>query len=204
MIVTGAVVGALLVGFFPARRRAFVLGLGSAGVMAAPLITALGFLVGLAGLWIRRHRARLATQTLVDADVPLLAELTALGLSAGMPFSTALLTASEHVADDLGAKARTALRARALRGPGSDVTAAAPVDELLRVVGRAELSGAPLLPAVNGYVDRLRAEERAQRLAAVRRLPVKLLFPLALLILPGFLLLTVAPAVLSGIRRLGI
>jgi hypothetical protein len=35
-------------------------------------------------------------------------------------------------------------------------------------------------------------------------LPVKLLFPLALLILPGFLLLTVGPALLTGLNRLGV
>jgi hypothetical protein len=33
---------------------------------------------------------------------------------------------------------------------------------------------------------------------------VKLLFPLSLLILPGFLLLTVGPALLGGLQRLGL
>jgi hypothetical protein len=36
-----------------------------------------------------------------------------------------------------------------------------------------------------------------------RRLPVRLLLPLALLILPGFVLLAVGPAVLQGLARLG-
>ena len=173
-------------------------------MIAMPIAAVMGSAVMAVGLWVRRRRTRAAARASVEADVPLLAELTALGLSAGMPFPIALSTASEHVSDDLGASARAALRSRVVGGHGHAAAGAESVGGLFRVVGTAELSGAPLLPAVTGYVDRLRAEERSQRLAAVRRLPVKLLFPLALLILPGFLLLTVAPAVLSGVRRLGI
>ena len=75
---------------------------------------------------------------------------------------------------------------------------------LMVVVHRALLTGAPLEPAVSGYATTLRNEERSRELTAARRLPVKLLFPLALLILPGFLILTIGPAVLGSLERLGI
>lgn len=48
-----------------------------------------------------------------------------------------------------------------------------------------------------------RAERRASAEARARAAPVKLLFPLALLILPAFLLLTVVPVVLATLRSLG-
>ncbi len=75
---------------------------------------------------------------------------------------------------------------------------------LFVVARRALATGAPLAPAVSGYATALRNEERSRQLTAARRLPVKLLFPLALLILPGFLLLTVGPAVLGSLERLGL
>ncbi|MEX2457538.1 MAG: type II secretion system F family protein [Actinomycetota bacterium] len=48
-----------------------------------------------------------------------------------------------------------------------------------------------------------RADRRAAAEARARAAPVKLLFPLALLILPAFLLLTVVPVVLATLRSLG-
>jgi hypothetical protein len=65
-------------------------------------------------------------------------------------------------------------------------------------------SGAPVLDAVERYGEERRAEDRAAREAALRRLPVLLSFPLALLILPGFVLLTVAPALSGAVERLGL
>ena len=52
--------------------------------------------------------------------------------------------------------------------------------------------------------DQLHADLAAHRLAAVRKLPVAMLFPLTLLILPGFLLLTVAPALFDAFAALEI
>jgi pilus assembly protein TadC len=42
----------------------------------------------------------------------------------------------------------------------------------------------------------------ASELEAVRKLPVTMLFPLTLLILPGFLLVAIAPAILDAFSRL--
>jgi hypothetical protein len=65
-------------------------------------------------------------------------------------------------------------------------------------------SGAPVLEAVERYGEERRADDRSACEAAVRRLPVLLSFPLALLILPGFVLLTVAPALSGALERLGL
>ena len=129
-------------------------------------------------------------------DDVLLAELTALGLSAGLSFPASLEAAARHASGAGGDQVRRALRTPGARGD------AGPATGLFALADRALLTGAPLLASVDGYAMSLRRDRRAAATERVRRLPVKLLFPLALLILPGFLLLTVGPAILAGLERL--
>jgi hypothetical protein len=134
-----------------------------------------------------------------DDDEALVAELTALGLSAGLSFGAAVDAATVAVPGDVSSTLRRAgRRDLAPGGPQPD-------DPAMFVVARRALAtGAPLLPAVSGHAAALRSKERSRQLNAARRLPVKLLFPLALLILPGFLILTIGPAVLGSLERLGL
>lgn len=129
-------------------------------------------------------------------DDVLLAELTALGLSAGLSFPASLEAAAQHASGPGRDQVRRALRTPEARGD------AGPATGLFALADRALLTGAPLLASVDGYAMSLRRDRRAAATERVRRLPVKLLFPLALLILPGFLLLTVGPALLAGLERL--
>ncbi len=73
---------------------------------------------------------------------------------------------------------------------------------LARVVETATLSGSPTAAAIEEHAESLRHEQHMAQMAKVRRLPVRLLLPLALLILPGFVILTVGPAVLESLARL--
>lgn len=127
-----------------------------------------------------------------------LAELTALGLSAGLSFPAAVRAAADRLPDEPA----MAIRRRLRSGIPTDTPEFA--DGLFALAVRADVTGAPLLPSIDGYARSLRRDARAQAVERARRLPMKLLFPLALLILPGFLLLTVAPAFLAGIDRLGL
>ena len=150
-----------------------------------------------AGAWMAARRV-LRTKV-EDDDEALLAELAALGLTAGLTFPTAVELATAAVPGDESARLR-----RAARTHRESATASSDDPGLFLVARRALATGAPLAPAVSGYASALRDEERSRQLAAARRLPVKLLFPLALLILPGFLLLTVGPAMLGSLERLGL
>ena len=134
-----------------------------------------------------------------DEDGALLAELAALGLTAGLTFPAAVEAATTAVPGDESARLRRAVRLHAEAG-----SVPSEFPGLILVARRALATGAPLAPAVSGYAAALRSKERSRQLTAARRLPVKLLFPLALLILPGFLLLTVGPAVLGSLERLGL
>ncbi|GMQ86616.1 MAG: hypothetical protein BMS9Abin07_2202 [Acidimicrobiia bacterium] len=135
------------------------------------------------------------TRSQQDDDV-LLAELTALGLSAGLSFSASLEAAAHHVSESGRDQVLRALRMPEGRGETG------PASGLFALADRALVTGAPLMASVDGYALSLRRDRRAAAIQRVRRLPVKLLFPLALLILPGFLLLTIGPALLAGLERL--
>ncbi len=85
----------------------------------------------------------------------------------------------------------------ALDGAGGHAT------DLYRLVARALATGAPLVDAVDGFATDRMQMRRQRTLTAARRLPVILVFPLALLILPGFVLVTVAPALIAALERIG-
>jgi tight adherence protein C len=134
-----------------------------------------------------------------EDDEALLAELAGLGLTAGLTFPAAIEAAATAIPGDESVRLRRAVRLHSERGSVSFEDPG-----LFLVARRALATGAPLAPAVSGYAMALRNEERSRQLTSARRLPVKLLFPLALLILPGFLLLTVGPALLGSLERLGL
>ncbi len=139
----------------------------------------------------------------MDDQVELLAELLVLGLTAGWGFAQTLVWAAARIEDPVGAEVAALVRrmrhdgARALDGAGGHGA------DLYRLVARAQITGAPLVDAVDGFAkDRLMAR-RQRMLTAARRLPVILVFPLALLILPGFVLVTVAPTLIGALQRIG-
>jgi len=183
-------------GLASGRRRIAV---GAAVVAAFAIHPAAGVLVGAAVLIAAAFPSLRDRNREDDGDEATLADLTVLGLSAGLTFPAAAAAAADTVSGEASERLRRSLRFRDAPGGGTGD------DPPLMLVARRALStGAPLIPAVSDLAERLRNEERARRLTAARRLPVKMLFPLALLILPGFLILTVGPAVLGSLDRLGL
>lgn len=148
---------------------------------------------------LERARPRAPSQ----GDLPLLVDLTGLGLSAGMTFPAAVEAAADQVGGPIAGEVGDTVRRRT-SGVTGEFVGSGITTGLFAVVDRALVTGAPMLPAVTGYGEALHADERHLRTARARRLPVKLLFPLALLILPGFLVLTVGPALLAGLQRMGL
>ncbi len=186
---------ALVVAILRWNRREIL----AAGVFMAFMLSpilGIGVFFGVAVWAVARRRSGSSDR---GDDEAALAELTALGLSAGLTFSAAANAAATAVPGKASLRLRRALRV----GGGTDGNTADD-DGLMIVVRRALSTGAPLQPAVSGYATTLRNEERSRELNAARRLPVKLLFPLALLIRPGFLILTIGPAVLGSLDRLGL
>ena len=78
-----------------------------------------------------------------------------------------------------------------------------PARGLVRAITVAERDGVPVAALLTRLAEDSRRQRRHALEAAVRRLPVRLTFPLACCGLPAFLLLTVVPLLAAGLRRLG-
>ena len=129
--------------------------------------------------------------------------MAALGLAAGLPFTAALEAAADWSPQKTADEVRSVLRRARSSGAALALNAAdGELGPLLRQASRAMASGAALGPTVSDYVSEQRRELAARRRAEVQRLPVRLLLPLSLLILPGFVVLTLGPALLTGLNRI--
>jgi Flp pilus assembly protein TadB len=86
----------------------------------------------------------------------------------------------------------------ALRETGRRTPALRGLTETLRTTNRL---GSPAAPALARLASEQRAELRRRAEARARTVPVRLCFPLVGCILPAFALLTVVPAVVTGLTR---
>lgn len=208
MTAVAAIAAAAVVHEVVDRRRPRWAGWAAAMAAAMALSPPLALAMAVAAGVIHRHRrlmAERAEEAAAAADVVLLGELVSLGLGAGLTFSAALAAAAPEVAPPLRLEVEGLLRRSRRAGLSSVLTQeTGRARRLYRLAARALATGAPLVAAVDAFVHDLRAEERARRLASARKLPVRLLVPLALLILPGFVLMTVGPALVTALERLAV
>lgn len=126
-------------------------------------------------------------------------EALSLATTAGLPFSTAArkaAAAAPEVAPQIDANLR-----RWHSGLGIEAGQSA-MDGAFFAAQRSSVTGARLAPTLRSQLGEVRRQRSERRRAAMARLPVKLLFPLVFLILPGFLLLAVVPTVVGGLSRL--
>ena len=136
------------------------------------------------------------------ADVALMAELIVLGLVAGLSPAGALRAAASEVGGDL--ERRMTRRMRGVTRPGDRRGAVDAEARLHRIVVRSAATGRPSADVLRAFAGDLRRRLEARASLHTKKLPVRLLFPLALLILPGFIVLVVGPAVLTALERLGL
>jgi tight adherence protein C len=138
-----------------------------------------------------------------------LVELLLATTEAGLAPPEALRRAATGMPDPLGTEVRLAVRQidmgvpwRAALEDMAELAEVASLRRLVGALGRSQRLGASMRDALRGVLQDLRADRRARAEEAARRAPVKMLFPLILLILPAFLLLTVGPVLLATIRSL--
>jgi tight adherence protein C len=138
--------------------------------------------------------------------VALTADLLAMVVAAGLTPYLALEVAARFgpppVAERLAAllsAARAGLGlAEALDAEGQRTRQ---LGSLLALLAASERSGAPGGAALCRLAAVTRAQARRRAMARARTVPVRLLFPLVFLVLPAFLLLTVAPVVLASLTH---
>ena len=154
----------------------------------------------------RRRVPRRTTSAPVAEAVALTADLLAMAVAAGLTPYLAVEVAARFAppgaagplstvlsAVDGGLRFVDALDAEAVRSPH--------LAPLLATLANSERSGAPVGPALGRLAASTRAQSRRRAMARARTVPVRLLFPLVFLVLPAFLLLTVAPVVLASLTE---
>ncbi len=177
------------------------------GWLAPPLAVVPG--VAVVG-W-RRWRAVATRRARVDdlrRELPEVVDLLQVAVGSGLNLPLALGAVGERAPPVLGG---------ALRRVAADVERGArladaietsltplgdPVVPLSSVLLGAARYGTPLRPALDRLAFDARLIRRHQAEEAIRRVPVKLLFPLVLLVLPAFALLTVVPLLAGALRSL--
>lgn len=177
---------------------------GILGVAAPVPTAACSFLTVAARRWLR---ARRRTQEVAAEGVACreAGELVGLGLAGGLSIAGSIRLAATH-AEPAARRALRGLLARVQR-KGTElalVTEEGPTRPWAAVLGSAATTGAPALPALQAHLDTAAARHRQEKLEQLRRLPVRLLVPLALLVLPGFVLTVVGPVLIDALARLSL
>jgi pilus assembly protein TadC len=109
---------------------------------------------------------------------------------------------ADQLSGPIGDEISQALRSVAA-GQQPSITSPA-IRSMFNLAESSERAGMPLAGQLNATaLDRRRAVASASR-ERLAKLPVKMLFPLAFLILPGFVLLTVVPPLMSGLSKLSL
>lgn len=181
----------------PTRRRRFEM---------LRIIAARAGIVGrvLSGL-VTRHRQRRA-DALLRGEVPVAVDLVGVAVGAGCTPYLAVRVAAEWAPERVGAVLASvgqhcdlgAAFSDAMSDVGARHEALRPLSDALIASDRL---GAPVGPALGRISAEARSDARREAEQRARALPVRLLFPLVFLVLPAFGLLTVAPALLSGLAR---
>lgn len=132
-----------------------------------------------------------------------LGQVLFIALSAGLPVAAALEFAASEIDPAEAVQVQSVLRTARNQGLAAALSGVdGSAEALFGVLARAQLTGSSVIKAVASFVDEERKDRRARAVEAAQRLPVKLTVPLALLILPGFVLLTIGPTVISTFQRL--
>jgi pilus assembly protein TadC len=132
-------------------------------------------------------------------ELPVVCDLLAVCLAAGVPVGGALAAVGSAVSPPLGPPLTTIAGLYRLGTQPRRAWADAPdaLTGLGRVLVRAGESGAAVAPALRDLAADARAEARAATEAAVRRAGIWILAPLGLCFLPAFVCLGVVPLVLG-------
>jgi tight adherence protein C len=170
-----------------------------------------GVSAGLVGWMLPRWRAASLHRRRVTAlqrEVPDVVDLLSVATASGLNLSLSVAAVGERGPPLLGTAFADA--AREIDG-GARIAdgierALAPFGDPVRPLATALLGSARYGTAFGPALDRLSVESRQLRRRhaeeAARRVPVKLLFPLVLLVLPAFVLLTLVPLLAGALRSL--
>ena len=181
-----------------------VLPFGRRGVLFMPV-------AGL-GAWSAAMRLRATRSARVDHGIRTVVadaiDLISVTAGAGLNVFRSLEVVAGAVAPPLSTEVRRVVDGvrcgRPLSDGLGDFARRVPVPEvalLARTLEASHRQGLPLATTIEPAADEIRTAQRQDAEEAARAAPVKMLFPLAFLILPSFLLLAAAPLVVPALRQ---
>lgn len=134
-----------------------------------------------------------------------IARLLLVCVNSGLPLGTALSRVADNVDDRNGELDRLVRRAAlvGLERALLDVTESS-LEPLAFSLAHAQVSGSSLTGVLSAFIERSRRDHLARSIANARRAGVLLVVPLALMLLPGFVLLVFGPFVLEQMEGLGL
>jgi tight adherence protein C len=181
--------------------------------LAVPLPSSLAGLVVAAAVYrapdVVAARAARARTRRMEAELPQLLDLLAAASHAGLAGPAALHRAVRATRGPLCEELRRVVHAVELGARWRDELASCAerlaLPELRRAVTaltRTEHLGSSLADSMTELATRVRDARHAATTERATKAPVKMLFPLVFLVLPAFLLLTVAPVLFSTLRSI--
>jgi tight adherence protein C len=173
---------------------------GALVVLCVPLVAAIGWL---APMTVVRRRAR-ERLTRIDDDLPELVDLLVVTVESGLGFAGSLQMAAEPLTGPLGDELRLMLQEQAMGLPAANaldnVLARADTPAMrsfVRSVQQGESLGVSIGQIMRTLALEMRQRRRATAEAKAQRAPIKMLFPLVLLIFPVIFIVLLTPAILS-------
>ena len=133
----------------------------------------------------------------VASSVGDLARLLAIAAAAGLPLGSALEAVTDELAGEVGDAVRNVVRAARTRGLALALLEAPELGALGPALARAHTAGSPLGQTLDALLTAHSAERVSRALETARTAPVRLMVPLALMLLPGFTALVVGPTLLD-------
>jgi tight adherence protein C len=169
-------------------------------LLLVPLVCAIGWL---APMTVVRRRAR-DRLTRIDDDLPELVDLLVVTVESGLGFAGSLQLAAEPLQGPLGDELRLTLQEQAMGLPSAQALdniltrADTPaMRSFIRSVQQGEALGVSIGQIMRNLALEMRQRRRASAEARAQRAPVKMLFPLVLLIFPVMFIVLLTPAILS-------
>jgi tight adherence protein C len=186
----------------------------SVSMAASPLLTAVGLVFAVWAGWVApltivRNRARRRLDE-IDRALPDLIDLLVVTVEAGLGFSSSLQVAAERMTGALGDELRLTLQEQsmglAINEALSNMLLRADSPSMRSFV-RSILQGEQLGVSIGQILRNLALEMRSRRRQVAQeraqKAPIKMLFPLILLIFPAIFVVLLAPAVFSFLDAFG-
>lgn len=132
-----------------------------------------------------------------DSTLGDLARLLSIAAAAGLPLGSALEHVAGELSGPLAAEVDGVVRTARTSGLTTALLACSGLGALGPALARAHAAGSPLGQTLDAHLAAHRSERVARALERARTAPVRVMVPLALLLLPGFTALVVGPTLLD-------